>query len=115
MRLPIMTTGRWMICIAFCAIVLAAWMAFHRWVAARLAPSIQEAREQAGLLPGAPMEGVGIRVPNDMMTWIELDALFIRFSFVLWPVIFLIGFGIAWSIPSNKGVTRAPSAPAEKP
>ena len=52
MRLPLlMTTRRWMVCMAFCAIVLAAGMAFHRWVGTRLDALYQEAREHAGL-PG---------------------------------------------------------------
>ena len=55
MRLPLMTTGRWMVCIAFCAIVLAAGIAFHRWVEARLDTIFQEAKKQAGVPPDAPM------------------------------------------------------------
>ena len=65
--------------------------------------------------PDAPMGDVGHALPGDMMTWISLDHLLMRFWFVLLPLIFLIGFGIAWSIPSKSGVERARSAATEKP
>jgi hypothetical protein len=115
MRLPLLTTGRWMVCIAFCAICLAAGIALHWWVGARLDAVSQKAKEESGLPPDAPMEDVGIRVPNELMTWIQVDHLLMKFWFVLLPLVFLIGFGIAWSIPSKPGASRTRSTSTEKP
>ncbi len=115
MRMPLMTTGRWMVCIAFCAIGLAAGMAYHRWVEARLDAKIQEARKRAGLSPEAPMNDFGVPLPGYMMTLITLDHFLMKFWFVLLLLVFLIGFGIAWSLPSKPGVSRTQSASSEIP
>jgi len=114
MRLPLLTIGRWMVCIAFCAILLAARMAYHRWVEARFDAIVQEAKKQAGMPPDAVMD-FGIPLPGDMMTLIEVDHLLMKFWLVLLPLVFLIGFGIAWALPSKKGVSRKQSASSEKP
>ena len=57
----------------------------------------------------------GITLPGYLMTLIEVDHLLMKFWFVLVPLIFLIGFGIAWSIPSKQGVSPTQSPSAENP
>ena len=45
------------------------------------------------------------------MRWIQLDHFLMKFWFVLLPLILLIGFSIAWSIPSRPGTLRPRTAP----
>ena len=115
MRLPFMTTGRWMVLIAVCAVCQAAWLAYHRWVAMRLDQIVLEARKRAGLPLDASMADFGIPLPGYLMFCVRLDHLLMKFWFVLLPLIVLFGFGIARSIPSRPADSRAPSAASEKP
>ena len=112
MPLPLMTSSRWMVCVAFCAFVLGAGMAFHSWVNARLDATLREARKAAGLPLDTPIEDIGIEVAADLMSWIQIDHLLLKFWFVLLPLVLLIGLGLACLIPSKQGVprTRPPSA-----
>jgi hypothetical protein len=115
MRLPLMTTARWMVLIAVCAVCLGVWLAYHRWVAMRLDQIFLEARKRAGLPLDARMADFGIPLPGYLMFCVQLDHLLMKFWFVLLPLIVLLSLGVALSIPPTHADSRPASTASERP
>ena len=67
-----------------CLIVSAA-LAYHWWVESVVAATMEQARVQMGLPPGAPTNNLGVRVTGRQMLYIEIDHLLMRFWFILLP------------------------------
>jgi hypothetical protein len=102
-----------MVVIAVCAVCLAAWRAYHRWVARRL-DQINPILEDRLWRGGSDFDFL-LPIPRCIVLCAQLDHFLMRFWFVLFPLVILFSFGIALSIPSRHPDSRAPLAPSEKP
>jgi hypothetical protein len=114
MRLPAMTTQRWMVFVAAFASTLTIWIAFQCWVDARVAGFLQRFREQAGLPPEEPLGDYVIALPRGMGFWIDIDNFLHRFWFVLAILAFLFSFSVAASFPLGKAGSKLACLPVQK-
>lgn len=108
MRFLAMTTRRWMIFVAVSAVALSAFILFQRWVAGKVALVMRQARETAGLAPGASASGFTIPVSSDIAFWIDLDNFLNRFGITFVVLAVLLSFGIVALLPR---AARKPGLP----
>ena len=101
-RLPTMTTQRWMAFFAVFAVTLTGWILYSRWVAAKVAGFFHDSRYRAGLPPGANPGDFIIEVPRDMTFWMDVDQFFQRFWIVLVVLAVLFSFVVAVMFPRGK-------------
>jgi hypothetical protein len=87
---------RYVYAIIAAAALIGAFLANHTFVTVQVNRIASQARAQLGLAPDAPAD-FGVELPRHLIYAIQIDHVFVRFWFVLCPLIIIISFAIAFA------------------
>ena len=93
------------------SLLVATLLAYHWLVASKVNAVLRQVQaqdRQAGLPPETTPGDLGVLMPKDLITLVEIDHLILRFWFVVLPLILSLCFCVAALFPRKHGKAESP-------